>query len=422
MGNKKDRIGLIALILLFVMCLYGCTDPASDVVRSTEGEELPEVKLVIWCEERNIEILQEALEDFVSLHDDEARITFTFEAESEVNCREIVLSNLETAADIYFFADDQLGDLYNGGALMEITDHPEEVIESVGGENSGAALACMREGGLYAYPLAAGNGYFLYYRPSYFRKGETATLDGILTAVERNKKLFAMDFSSGWYLYSFFKGAGLDLSYDSVTGKSVCEWNSDDGQYKGTDVLKALLKIAGRKGFASMQDNDFIEGAQNGSVVAGVNGPWNLDILKSAWGDDLDAIKLPTFTLMGDQVQMCSFTGYKLVGINPKTENPDWCMKAAAYITGKDVQLKRFYAIGETPANLEAQSNPDVIASPVTKALSQQSRFGYTQNVNDSFWNASQLLGTVIAAGNPDHSDLQALLDRMVEETERTIP
>ena len=408
----KKWIPFLLTFCAFAFSLSGC---------GAEKKPLPEINLTIWCDDSNIEFLKTSLDDFKKLYESDAVFNVAFGAESEISCKETVLANPETAADIFVFADDQFDDLRRGGALLEITENADAVIDSVGGRESGAAKAAMYDGKLYAYPETAGNGYFLYYRPSYFSEKDVETLDGILAIAEKNGKQFTMDFSSGWYLYSFFKGAGLDLSYDAEAGRNICDWNAKDKKYAGLAVAQAMARIASHKGFVALTDENFQKGAAEGSIIAAVNGAWNYENLQRAWGDDVAAAKLPTYTLDGEQVQMCSFTGYKLVGVNAYSKEPLWSMRLAEYITGKDVQLKRFEVIGECPANLEAASSDEVQASPAMRALSAQSRFGYTQNVADPFWNAAALLGTTIAAGNPDGKDMQELLDRMVEATQQPV-
>ena len=276
----------------------------------------------------------------------------------------------------------------------------------------------MRDGKLYAYPETAGNGYFLYYRPSYFSGEDIKSIDEILKTAAANDKKFAMDFSSGWYIYSFFKGAGLNIDYDVNTGVSTCTWNAVDGKYKGVDVVRSMLKIAGHPAFVSSTDDSFLSGVRDGSIIAGVNGAWNADSVKEAWGEDFAAAKLPCYTINNEQVQMCSFTGYKLVGVNVHTEYPEWSMKLAEYLTGEDIQLRRFEEIGECPANVKVAQTEEVQASPVIAALAEQSRYGFTQNVPPTFWGPSELLGTTIAGLNRDNRDLQELLDEMVAAVE----
>lgn len=43
----------------------------------------------------------------------------------------------------------------------------------------------------------------LYYNKKYLSDSDVKTLDGILKVAEKNHKKFMMDWSSGWYLYSF---------------------------------------------------------------------------------------------------------------------------------------------------------------------------------------------------------------------------
>lgn len=67
---------------------------------------------------------------------------------------------------------------------------------------------------LYGYPMTADNGYFLYYDKSVLSEEDVQTLDGILAkANEAGKKVF-MDVSNGWYIASFFLGAGCTLGLD----------------------------------------------------------------------------------------------------------------------------------------------------------------------------------------------------------------
>ena len=70
-----------------------------------------------------------------------------------------VLADLEGGADVFTFADDQLAALAAAGALDPLED-PEEIRAS----NLPASVEAASVGDtLYAFPLTADNGYFLYY-------------------------------------------------------------------------------------------------------------------------------------------------------------------------------------------------------------------------------------------------------------------
>lgn len=167
------------------------------------------------------------------------------------------------------------------GAVEQITD--ADAVKQANME--GASAASMVGERLYAYPMIADNGYFMYYN-KYFTKEDVATMDGMLRVAEEVEKKVAMDWSSGWYLYSFFGNTGMtfELNEDGVT--NFCDWNRTDGSVKGTDVAEALLAIAQSAGVANMTDADFISGVQDGSVIAGVSGVWDAAALKAAWGNN----------------------------------------------------------------------------------------------------------------------------------------
>ena len=127
-------------------------------------------------------------------------------------------------------------------------------------------------GTLYAYPLTADNGYFLYYNKRYLTDEDVKTLDKILEAAADSQRKMAMDWSSAWYVYSFFGNTGLEvgLNKDGIT--NFCTWNSTDGPVKGIDVAKAMLSISASPGFYNVDDTGFLAGVQDGSVIAGVSG------------------------------------------------------------------------------------------------------------------------------------------------------
>lgn len=406
-GRGKRIIPVLLISMAAMLSMGGC--------EGGEKEKLPEVRLSVWCSEASVPIMEEAMGRFAKLHEKEASITYVVSAEKEETCRVTVLNNPAAAADIFCFADDQLEELVNGGAIMEVGGDTQAILDRVGGADSGAAEAATAYGTLYAYPLSAGNGYFLYYNKAYFDDKDVASFDSLLAAAAKSGKKVSMDMSSGWYMYSFFKGAGLYMQQNEEGTANICNWNAKDTKYKGVDVLSAMLDISTDPAYTNLDDDCFVDGVCDGSVIAGINGAWNAEKIAAAWGDDYGATKLPTFTVNGDQVQMCSFMGYKLMGISSYTKEPEWSRMAAEYLSGPQVQLKRFELIGECPADISVAKMDKVQASPAIAALAMQSEYGCSQSTLDTFWNPAQILGIVISAGNPDGRDLQELLDEAVE-------
>lgn len=403
--NMGKKILYINIILVLMCCLcMGC---------SSKKEK---VNLSVWCDEDNCDFAQELIDEFVEKYGENTDFTITVSAESELTCKETVLANPKAAADIYTFADDQFEELCNAGALLEITENTDEIISENGGVQSSAIRASMYDGKLYAYPKTAGNGYFLYYNSAYFNDDDVKSFDKLLDVAAKNGKKVSMDFSSGWYIYSFFKSAGLDITANDDGVTNSCNWNSTDGKYTGVDVAEAMLDIACHDGFYSCADDELVKAIERGEVIAAVNGAWNAEEIKQIYGENYAATKLPEYTIKGDGLQMCSFTGYKQVGVNAYSSNPHWAMMFAQWVTNKENQLKRFHMTGECPSNVEAANSPEVQESAAVAALAKQAEYGYIQSVADTFWNPSCIFGTSIAAKNADNKDLQTMLDKMVAD------
>ena len=164
-----------------------------------------------------------------------------------------------------------------------------------------------------------------------------------------------------------------------------------------------------------MTDQEFLAGVQNGSVIAGVSGVWNAVAIQEAWGEDAGAAKLPTYSCAGEQVQMASFSGCKLIGVNAYSRHPEWAARLAEWITSEESQRLRFERRGQGPANINAANSPQVQASPAIAALLAQSEFSQLQRVGGKFWDPVSEFALNMAAGNPAGTSLQAQLDRLSE-------
>ena len=312
---------------------------------------------------------------------------------------------------MFTFADDQLNALAASGAL-----DPIENADEIKNRNLSSAVdAATVNDHLYAYPLTADNGYFLYYNKQYFSEEQVKTLDGILKTASANGRLFTMDWTSAWYVYSFFGNTGLQVGLNDDGITNYCTWNQSDEGIKGIDVAQAMLKIAKNPGFASKTDEEFLEGVKNGSVIAGVSGVWNSVAIKEAWGENTRAAKLPTYSCNNRQVQMASFSGCKLIGVNAYSKHPKWAARLAEWITDEENQRLRFEMRGQGPSNAAVAESGEIEQSPAIAALLEQSEFSQLQRVGGKFWDPVSEFAGNIAKGNPSGQSLQKQLDEMVE-------
>ena len=113
---------------------------------------------------------------------------------------------------------------------------------------------------------------------------------------------------------------------------------------------------------------------------------------------------------------MASFAGYKMVGANAYSENVDWALKLAQWITNEQNQTLRFQERGQGPSNINAADTDEVKNDQAIQALLQQSEFASLQRIGGEYWTPVQEFGLTMAAGNPEGQGLQELLDTMVEE------
>lgn len=418
---KKNIISILTAIAVFSVMLSGCgsvntseeTTEALSAQESTESaSDKGTVALRVWGAEEDKELLEQIVENFEQEYGSYADFDITIEAQSEADCKNTLLSDLENGADVFTFVDDQLMSLVAAGALVPV-DNTDEV-KAANSEDS-VSTASINDT-LYAYPLTADNGYFMYYNKAVIPDTDTGTLDQMLADAAANGKKVYMDWTSGWYLYSFFANTGMELGLNEDGISNHCNWNTQDGTIKGVDVANAMLTIATNPGFISTSEDEFIAGATNGSIVAGVSGVWNAQALQAAWGDNFAATKLPTYTVAGQQIQMGSFSGYKMVGVNAYSKHTDWALKLADWISNEQNQMLRFEMRGQGPCNINVAKSEAVMNSPAIQAVLAQNQYATVQRIGGNYWEPVQEFGTEMAANNPSGKDLQTLLDNMVDE------
>lgn len=423
--SKKISMFFVTAILVFV--LSGCT-VAEEKNRITnanielqnnnkniyEKETLSQnedVELIVWGAEEDEALLQQIFESFQKEYKGQANFHITFAVQSESGCKDALMADLESGADVFAFADDQLNTLVAAGAL-----EPVENAHHIKSENLPGAVEAASVGEvLYAYPLTADNGYFLYYNKQYLNQKDIKTFDSILKIAEENKKRITMDWSSAWYVYAFFGNTGLEVGLNNDGITNYCTWNKTDGDIKGVDVAKAMLSIARSPAFLNAEESSLLARIQDGSVIAGVSGVWNAVAMKDALGKNYGAAKLPTYTCSNRQIQMASFSGYKLIGVNAYSKHYVWASRLAEWISNEKNQQLRFEMRGQGPANIKAAASASVQDSPAITALIDQSKFSCLQRIGGNFWDPVSKFATNMAAGNPERKSLQEQLDTMVE-------
>ena len=330
----KKIIALLMAVMMTVSMLAACSStpvetnpPAAD--ETQEQANVPEtsvekekVTLKVWADQAELELIEKLCNEFAAAHP-EKEYTFEYGAVGAVDGKTRYLEDPAAAADVFLFADDQLVDLVKADALYEVTRNTDAIIAA---NTPGSINAASYEGTLYGYPMTSDNGYFLYYDKSVFTDEDLATLDGILAAASAAGKQVHMDVSNGWYLASFFLGNGCTLTIED--GKQVIDFNNANG----LAAAEAIRAFCNDPAFVT-GDDSVLAGGIGDAIACGVSGTWMATAIQEKLGDNYGCCKLPTFTCDGKQVQMGSFLGCKIYGVNSQTAYPVDSMELAEYLT-----------------------------------------------------------------------------------------
>lgn len=437
--KKKLLAAILSVSMVAALCGCGGSgntatqEPAAqgaqeETTKTEEKTEAPaekqDVSLRLWGAEEDQTMLQGMIESFKANYADVANITIELGVESESTAKDTVLTDIEAAADVYAFASDQLTDLVKAGALQSI-DEMDGAIQNFAGKSvadiksanaPGSVDAAIYNGTMYAFPMSADNGYFLYYDSNVISDADVASWDTILAAASAAGKKAGMTYSSGWYNASFFYGAGFTTGLNE-DGTTAIDFNGK-ADYTGVQVVQAMITLAKDPAFMAIVDGDISNQIASGSLAAVVSGTWDAGAAQAAFGDGYAACKLPTYTVDGKQVQQGSVAGFKLVGVNAYSQNVGWAALLADWLTNEENQAIRFAEREIGPSNINAAASDEVAANTAIAALAEQSAYGVVQLVGGNYWDPTATFGAIIAQGDlsvDDEAGIQAALDNMVE-------
>ncbi len=371
---------------------------------SCRGKETGGIPLTVWVSEADMAFARQVAEDFKAANPDK-QYTFTFDVQGENETATRVLNDVESAADVFSFPNDQISKLLNGDALTRIGGNRLEALKAR--TDAGAIDSAMAtldgEEGVYGFPYTD-NTYFLYYDKSVLTEQDVASMDGILAKCGASKK-FAFPFTDGWYTVSFFfgKGLGYEVTYgDNLQEANItCDFNNQVGR-QVTSAMWNLVKDSRVK--ADANDSKITAGFADGSVAAAVTGIWNRSSIEQSLGDNFGVAKLPTYTFSdgasSTQTQLVSFAGYKLMGVNNYSDNKAEALAFADFYTSKENQIKHFESRGFLPTDKEARLDERVQADPCAAAITQQLQYSKPQkNVPSTLWVPMEGLGNAMLTG-----------------------
>ena len=345
----------------------------------------------------------------------ELGVTFnpTVEPVSEADSATSMITDVEAGADIFFFAQDQFARLVQAGALAKLDD---ETAAKVKAENDVSAVTAATSGdAMYAYPLTADNGYYMYYDKSVIPEEDVDSLEKLIADCEAAGKYFAFEMqTSAWYLASFFFATGCVSEWKTDDSGAFIEVHDTFNSPEGLIAVKGMNKLVkSPMHLSSSKASEFASGA---AIV--VTGIWDYTTAEEILGDNMGVTDLPSFEVDGTEYHLGSFSGCKLLGVKPQVDagKATALTALAGFLTGEQCQLERFEARAWGPSNLAAQGSDAVQANPGLIALQKQNQYATVQGqIHGSWWDIGKVIGDDVKAAEDD-AGLQAALDNYYDK------
>ena len=369
----------------------------------------------IWVADAVVDLTKEYAEKFISEHEEYSGYSIVVEANGEDVAANNVLTDLDAAADIFGFPQDQLSRLVSAGALASFGGY---YANSVTTSNDAGSVAAATVGEkMYAFPYTSDNGYFIYYDKSVIKESSLNSLEAMIADCEAAEKNFYFDIGNGWYQTAFFFATECELTYDTNTDGKYTKCNIDYNSDKGLVALKEIADTVKSPFFVGGSNAD--EANNVGFMVVGT---WAKDTMKKLLGDNYATCKLPEFEGSdGKKYQLSGFGGFKIMGVKPQSEQGKQlvCLHLAEYLTSTEVQLARFEAAGFGPSNLAAQQDAAVQADEALAALGAQLAYTIPQGqYPGDYWSRAGALFNDVKDKNLSDAELKALLEKFQADCE----
>lgn len=409
---KKKVLALLlatAMISTFVACGKEETPAADDNNTTVEdtttgGEDTTEDEkitctLTVWApsEDQSDDNpwLQTQCEAFKAEHPN-WDITFKYGVCAEGDAKSTVTQDVDAAADVFCYANDNLPDLISAGAIAKLGGANADFVK----ENFSQAYVdtVVVDGSIYGIPYE-GNTWFMYYNKSVFTEEEVKSLDTML-AKDAGTVMFPL--TNGWYNVAFYAATGAEF-FGGVN-------NNDAGISFGADGVKATNYIVDLVANKNFKDGDFaaaVSGLADGSVVATTGGAWNRVDAEAALGENFAMCPVPAISIDGTSYQLKSFAGSKAFGVKATTEYMEVATALAVYLGGESAQMAKYEARGTIPAHtgVAAKLSDDALVKVINDVYAYASIAQPLCSNMGQWWGPAENMGKSIIAGEVTHEN-----------------
>lgn len=358
--KKKLLSVLLAAVMVVSMAACGndstgnsATDNEAPSSEAPSGEavsgEAESFTLKVWSpsEDQSAEQgnwLSAMCEKFNEEHP-EWDITFEYGVCAEGDAKATVTQDVEAAADVYMFANDNLTELVASNAIAKLGGETAEYVKNT---NSQAIVDSVSlNGDIYGVPFTT-NTWFMYYDTSKFTEEEAGNLDKMLA-----KSKVAFPLSNSWYIGAFYVANGCTLFGNANDEAQGIDFSGD----KAVAVTNYLVDLVANPNFVNDADGAGLAGLRDGSIGAIFSGSWDYNAVREALGENFGARQLPTVTIDGAEKQLMAFAGSKAIGVNPNCENMAAAVALAKYLGSAEAQLAHYEMRSIVPCNTEVLAN-----------------------------------------------------------------
>ena len=412
---KKTLALLLALAMSFSLVACGGGDKSEAPAASTPAASKPAgpeaITLKVWAPQVDQvdenSWLNVMLPKFEEAHP-EYNITWDIAVCGEGDAASIVKNDPAAAADVFFYANDQMGTLIEAGALAKLGGSYLENLK-VNFPQSHIDLLTYTDSGVYGFPTAP-NTWFMWYNKDIFTEEDVKSLNTML-----EKGIVSFPMNNSWYTGTFFFGVGGTVfGPQGVDAAAGIDFGSD----LCVEAAKFMIDFASNKNFINDADGVGVEGMKNGTIHAMFSGDWDEPALRESLGDKLGCAVLPKFTMNGTEYQMKSFASNKAVGVNPNAKNPKAAMQLAEFLTSDEALLLRYEKSGYTPASIGAAESDVIKNNPTAATVAAQMGNAIAQPVlaqMANFWDPVKNFGEGILNGSITYDTAASDLAKTME-------
>ncbi len=408
----------LLLVLSMALSLAACgqapaassAETKAPAAAEAPADAAPEaITLKVWGPQEdqanNESFLPVACAQFAEAHP-EWDITWVFEVCAEGDAGTMVTKDPTAAADVYMFANDQLGALMQANAIARLGG---ATLDQIKADNSETMVKSVTSGdGVYGVPFT-GNTWFLYYDKSVYTEEDIKSLDAMMA-----KKTVAFPVTNTWYMPAFFFAVGGTMFGDGTDGAAGITFGDEN-------AVAATKYVANALAAGTMIDDASgagLDGLRNGTVGAIFSGTWDAKNVEEALGENYGAAQLPCITIDGAEKQLYSFSGSKAYGVNPNSANMKAATALAAWLGSAEMQDLHFeLRNGEViPCNAELLAGSEYSGNAA--AVAQDATIANTSKLQPSipemgtYWGNAESLGKALANGEVNEANAAELTEK----------